>query len=172
MHNIGLSSLLSRYIAVLRELRPYGIESPADVAEYLFEQALGGKRTKRGKKRHDIVVNKLGRVQVKARCLPSDGRKERRLHLGNMNRSSCDYLGAVIFTCDLHVHRAVLVPADAVWRLIEEHTDPEKKVQFDLLAALPRSVEMTERLAMILDRQERREGAGDVASDSLPREDM
>jgi hypothetical protein len=144
-----LRHLLSQYLAALEALRPYAIESIADYAEYLFEQALGGKRVGRGVKGHDVVVPGLGKVQVKERRLPADGRIEERLHLRNMTCDSCDQLGAIIFNNDLSVRKGLLVPQIDVWPVIVEHTDPEKKIRFDLIAALPSAVDLTLRLQRV-----------------------
>jgi hypothetical protein len=86
---------------------------------------------------------------VKERRLPTDGRVEERLHLRTITCDSCDHLGAVIFNSDLSIKKAVLVAHKDVWRLIREHSDPEKKVRFDLIAALPSAVDMTDRLRRV-----------------------
>ncbi len=105
----------------------------------------------RGLRGHDVVVPNLGRVQVKARRLPVDGRKEERLHLDNITCDSCDYLGAIIFANDCSVHKAILVPHGPVWRLVQSHPDPERKVQFNLIARLPEARDMVEQLRGVLD---------------------
>ncbi len=145
-----LRELLVAYLYAMERLRPYGIESIADFAEFLFASALGGERVGRGKKGHDVIVPKMGRVQVKERRLPADGRKEERLHLKNMECSSCDFLGAVIFENDFGIKKATLVPHKIVWQVILRHPDPERKVRFDLIAGLPGAEDMTERLRKIL----------------------
>jgi hypothetical protein len=141
-----LRQLLSDYLTSLDRLRPYSIESISDYAEYLFEHALGGKRVGRGSKGQDVLVPNVGRVQVKQRRLPSDGRIEERLHLRNVTCDSCDQIGAVIFNNDLSIKKALLARHDEVWKLILTHSDPEKKVKFDLLASLPSTVDLTARL--------------------------
>jgi len=148
--NAILRQLISDYLAALEKLRPYGIESLCDYAEYAFERALGGKRVARGLKGHDVVVPRLGRVQVKERRLPADGRIEERLHLLNVTKSSCDHVGAIIFNNDYTVKKATLVPHPQVWTLLCAHPDPEKKVKFDLLARLPGAIDLTDRLRQVL----------------------
>lgn len=145
-----LRDALKAYLSALDQLRPYGIESIPDFAEYIFEQALNGERVARGSKGHDVLAPKLGRVQVKERRLPSNGRLEERLHLRNVSDKSCDYIGAVIFNNDLSVKKATLVPHAPVWRLILSHNDPEKKVRFDLLASLPGARDLTKELRRIV----------------------
>jgi hypothetical protein len=142
--------LLTQYLAAMDRLRPHGIESMADFAEHLFAITLGGERLTRGSKGHDVLVPDLGRVQVKERRLPADGRIEERLHLKSLSCDSCDYLAAVIFANDFTVKKATLVPHAEVWQLIRSHRDPERKVRFDLIAALPSAVDMTERLRAAL----------------------
>jgi hypothetical protein len=148
---LELRRLLSEYVASLEALRPYGIENLCDYAEYAFEKALDGRRESRNKKGHDVICTQYGRVQVKERRLPADGRVEERLHLGNVKPNSCDYVGAVIFHNDYRVKKATLVAHAEVWRLMETHPDPEKKVKFDLLASLPGAIDMTARLREVLE---------------------
>ena len=150
-HVHELRELLRAYLTSLERLRPYGIESLSDYAEYAFEQALQGKRVARGKKGHDVLLPRLGRVQVKERRLPADGRLEERLHLRNCSSEGCDFIGAVIFANDYTVKKATLVPFAEVERMILTHPDREKKVRFDLIAALPSAVDLTERLQRLLD---------------------
>ena len=149
---LELRRLLSQYLAALEALRPFGIETLCDYAEYAFEQALGGKRVTRGQKGHDVVCGQYGRIQVKERRLPADGRTEERLHLRNITADSCDYLGAVIFENDYTVRKATLVPHSEVWPLIVAHPDKEKKVKYSLVAALPGALDMTGTLRQVLDQ--------------------
>ncbi len=149
-HTAEIRALLNAYLTALDGLRPYGIESISDFAEYVFERALQGKRAGRGSKGHDVLVPKVGRVQVKERRLPSDGRIEERLHLRNVSATSCDYLGAIILNNDFTVRKATLVPHAQVWRMILSHPDPEKKVRYDLVASLPGATDMTERLRRVI----------------------
>src|SRR5881409_2028364 len=101
----SLRQLIVEYLSALEGLRPYGIESLSDYAEYAFEKALGGKRVPRGAKGHDVIVPKLGRLQVKERRLPADARIEERLHFRNLCEDSCDHVGAVIFHNDYTVKK-------------------------------------------------------------------
>lgn len=146
-----LRNLLSDYLAALERLRPFAIQSLSDYAEYVFAQAFNGKRGTRGQKGHDVLVPNLGRVQVKQRCLPADGRIEERLHCRNIACDSCDYVGAVIFNNDLTIRKATLVPHAEVWKLIADHPDPEKKIRFDLVASLPGAVNVTDRLRHVIE---------------------
>ena len=52
-HGVDIRALLNAYLTALDGLRPYGIESICDFAEYAFEKALNGKRERRGSKGHD-----------------------------------------------------------------------------------------------------------------------
>jgi hypothetical protein len=148
----NIRELVVEYLQAMERLRPYEISSLADFAEYLFEQALGGKRVGRGQKGHDVVVPNLGRLQVKQRCLPPDGRIEERLHLRSCTRDGCDYLGAIIFNVDYSIRKASLIPFAEVWRLIEQYPDREKNVRFDLLAQLPGAVDLSVRIRNVLSR--------------------
>jgi hypothetical protein len=140
--------LLTQYLTAMDQLRPHGIKSIADFPECLFAVTLGGDRVMRGRKGHDVLVPDLGRVQVKERRLPADGRMAERLHLKNLTCDSCDHLAAVIFANHFTVTKATLAPHADVWRLIQSDPDPEKKVRFDLIARLATAVDMTHRDAI------------------------
>lgn len=147
----NLRRLVQQYLESLRQLQPYDIQSLADYAEHAFERALNGKRVRRGEKGHDLVVPSLGRVQVKQRHLPASGRIEERLHLRSVTETSCDHVGAVIFNYDCSVRKATLAPINEVWSLMSAHSDPQKKVRFNLLSALPNARDVTELIRSALE---------------------
>jgi hypothetical protein len=146
-----LQHLLGQYLTVMRGLHDHGLVSVSNFAEILFALALRGTPTPHGTSGYDIVAPRYGRVQVKCRKLPSDGRTEERLLLGNLRDGCCDYLGAVIFGTDLAPKKATLVRFNLVWELMERHPDPQRKVRFGMLAVLPGAVDLTEQLRHVLD---------------------
>jgi hypothetical protein len=145
-----LRRLLKQYLVVMRGLHDHGLASVSDLAEIAFAQALRGTPASRGTSGYDILAPKFGRVQVKCRKLPADGRLEKRLLLGNLTARCCDHLGGVIFATDLTVKKATLVPFNRVWELIERHPDPEKKIRFAMLAVLPGAIDFTDRVDRVL----------------------
>jgi len=127
---------VANLVAAYQQLEPSGISSVFDYAEFLFEQALLGKRERRGTKRFDILAPMYGRIQVKCRRLPSDGRVEQRLLCHNLNADTFACLGAVIFRPDLSVKCALLIARTAVWSFVESHPDKQKKIAYQQTAAL------------------------------------
>ncbi|HZL34216.1 MAG TPA: hypothetical protein VFC78_02835 [Tepidisphaeraceae bacterium] len=147
-----LRGALAQYFSALQKLEPYSIKTLADYAEYAFEAALGGKRVGRNGKGYDLIVPRLGRVQVKSRQLPSDGRIEERLHLSTCSAGSCDFLAAIIFNADFSVKKATVVPFLAVFDFMQRHVDPQKKIRFDLIAALPGAGDVTSDVRRAVER--------------------
>lgn len=113
---------LMRQLAALREqLRAFGIRDASDYAEVLVAEALGGAReNNRITKGFDIVAPKLGRVEVKCRQLPFDGRVEERVQVGGSKGGGFEHLAIVIFRPDFAVKGAVVVPYAAVWALVRK----------------------------------------------------
>lgn len=63
----------------------------------------------------NVVCRRIGRVEVKCRQLPPDGRIEDRVEVGLNKREGFDHLAIVVFDPDFNVHAAVLAPYRAVW---------------------------------------------------------
>ena len=147
---ISLRQLVLNLLQAYEALQPYGICSLSDFAEFLFERALLGTRERRGKKGFDVLAPMYGRVQVKYRQLPSDGRIEQRLHCGNMDSDSFDYLGAVIFNTDFSIKSGLLISRAAVWATIDACQDREKKIPYQSIASLGGAIDLTNRLRRAL----------------------
>lgn len=107
-------------LAVLRErLREFGIRDASDYAEVLVAEALAGKRLRsRVNQGHDVLAKRYGRVEVKCRQLPADGRIEERVALGAAKKDGFEFLAVVIFRSDFSVKGAVVVPYAAVWEVV------------------------------------------------------
>ncbi len=144
-----LRRLVANLVAAYQQLEPYGIDSVSDYAEYLLEQALLGKRERRGTKGFDVLAPMYGRIQVKCRRLPSDGRLEQRLLCRNLDAEAFDYVGAIIFRPDLSVKCALLISRMAVWSFVENHPDTHKKIAHQQIAALNGAVDITERICRV-----------------------
>ena len=107
----------------LAETRDYlaesGIRDTADYAEVLVAEALGAERTQSGVNQgYDVLSPQYGRVEVKHRVLPTDGRQEERVDIRNTKADGFDYLAIVVFFTDYSVKGAVLVPYSQVWPII------------------------------------------------------
>ena len=110
---------LTRQELMLRLMGEHGIRSVADYAEQVVADALSGVRVANGtNKGFDITAPHYGRVEVKFRQLPSDGRIEERCALSDAKENGFDYLAVVIFQPDFTVKGAVLVPYDEAWKFV------------------------------------------------------
>lgn len=108
--------------ALMRELLlRHQISSLSDYAEQIVAEALHGERKESGvSKGYDLTAPGFGRVEVKFRRLPSDGRIEERVALSDAKKDGFDYLAIVIFEVDIRVKGAVLVPYLEAWKFIQQ----------------------------------------------------
>jgi hypothetical protein len=104
---------------VRRRLAEHRIHDTPDYAEVLVAEALEADRVLSGVNRgFDVVSAKYGRIEVKCRALPTDGRREERVDIRDTKADGFDYLAIVIFYPDYSVKGAVLVPYQEVWPII------------------------------------------------------
>jgi hypothetical protein len=97
------------------------IRSVADYAEQIVAEALDGKRERNCNcTGFDVAAPGRGRIEVKFRQLPLDGRVEERVSLNEKKQNGFDYLAVVIFAPDFSVKGAVLVPYAEAWKIIDE----------------------------------------------------
>jgi hypothetical protein len=115
--------MLMHQLSVARtSLREYGIRDAPDYAEVLIAEALLGDRVvSRVTKGHEVLSEKFGRVEVKCRQLPPDGRIEERVEISASKEVGFDHLALVIFHTDFSVKGAVIVPYAVVWKLASQH---------------------------------------------------
>lgn len=98
----------------------HGIRNVSDYAEQIVADALGGIREANVVNQgFDVMAPHYGRVEVKFRQLPKDGRIEERCALSDAKEDGFDYLAVVIFHHDFRVRGAVLVPYREAWRIVE-----------------------------------------------------
>ena len=134
---------LMRQLAAVRErLREFGIRDASDYAEVLVAEALAGQRsTSRVNKGHDVLAELYGRVEVKCRQLPPDGRIEERVEIGAGKEGGFEFLAVVIFRADFSVKGAVVVPYAAVWELVARQE--YNRVSYSQACQLPGAVDIT-----------------------------
>jgi hypothetical protein len=75
---------------------------------------------------------------------------EERLHCGNLDPNSFDYLGAVIFNTDFSVKCGLLISRSEVWQTIETCRDRERKIAYRAIASLGGAIDVTDRLRRAL----------------------
>jgi hypothetical protein len=107
--------------ARLREaLADHRIQDASDYAEALIAEARSGQREASGVNQgFDVKSPRFGRVEVKCRQLPRDGRIEERVDLRDSKKDGIDYLAILVFLPGFRVKGAVLVPYGQVWTIIE-----------------------------------------------------
>jgi hypothetical protein len=122
MLNVTRQELMHRLQELMNELTvTHQIRSVSDYAEQLVAEGLHGSRVKNAvTKGYDLTAPGLGRVEVKFRRLPSNGRIEERVALGSAKENGFDYLAIVILYADFRVKGAVLVPYGEAWKFVQE----------------------------------------------------
>lgn len=143
---------LMRQLAALRErLRGFGIRDAFDYAEVLVAEALEGSRlASRVAKGHDVLAGLYGRVEVKCRQLPPDGRIEERVEVGPGKEGGFEFLAVVIFHPDFAVKGAVVVPYAAVWELVARQA--YNRVSYAQACQLPGAVDITAAVQAAAER--------------------
>jgi hypothetical protein len=128
--------------AVRTQLRAFAIRDAADYAEVLVAEALAGQRLpSRVTKGHDVVAETYGRVEVKCRQLPPDGRIEERVEVGAGKENGFEFLAVVIFRPDFGVKGAVVVPYASIWDFVAAHE--YNRVSYPQACRLPGAVDIT-----------------------------
>jgi hypothetical protein len=128
---------LMQQLAALRDsLRPLGIRDASDYAEVLVAEALRGKRVdNRITKGHDVQAEPYGRIEVKCRQLPTDGRIEERVDVRASKQDGFEFLAVVIFNGGFSVKGAVIVPYAAVWEFVARQ--PYNRISYTQACHLP-----------------------------------
>src|SRR5437763_17111350 len=102
--------LMAALARVREQLREFGIRDAADYAEVLVAEAISGLRGERKvTKWFDVLAPLYGKVEVKCRQLPSDGRLEERVEIGTAKEAGFEHLAVVVFHPDFSVKGAVMV---------------------------------------------------------------
>jgi hypothetical protein len=127
-------------------LRIYDIRDASDYAEALVAEALGGRRERsRVNKGFDVTIPVYGRIEVKCRQLPLDGRLEERVALGASKEAGFEYLAVVIFYPDFQVKGAVLAPYEAVWDLVS--SQQYNRISYRQACSLPNAIDITAQVS-------------------------
>jgi hypothetical protein len=143
---------LMRQLAVLRErLREFRIRDACGYAEVLVAKALIGERITNGvNKGHDVITDLYGRVEVKCRQLPPDGRIEERVEIGAGKEGGFEFLAIVIFRPDFSVKGAVIVPYAIVWEFAARQE--YNRISYAQACQLPGTVDITAALQAASER--------------------
>jgi hypothetical protein len=134
---------MQRLGVVRAALREFGIRDAVDYAEVLIAEVLGGKRaTSRVTQGHDVIAARYGRIEVKCRQLPADGRIEERVQVSASKESGFDFLAILVFRADFTVKGAAILPYSAVWDLaVHQHYN---RISYAQASRLPGAVDITD----------------------------
>ena len=110
---MSLKHLMQEYIRARDALRPYRIGNTGDYAEVLVADALSAVRNESGVTTgFDVVCARLGKIEVRSRTLPSDGRGEDRLEIPKKKIGKFMTFAGVLFASDISVIGGFLLPHD------------------------------------------------------------
>jgi hypothetical protein len=143
--------LMQQLAALRSELREFGIRDASDYAEVLVAEALKGQRlASRINKGHDVVAENYGRIEIKCRQLPVDGRIEERVKVDPAKEGGFDFLAVVIFSPDFAVKGAVVVPYSAVWEFVT--CQRYSRISYSQACALPGAINFTAAVREVSER--------------------
>lgn len=143
--------LMSHLAALRRCLREHDIRDASDYAEVLVAEAVGGQRQlSRVTKGHDVVCSRFGRIEVKCRQLPLDGRIEERVEVSDSKQAGFEFLAVVIFQPDFSIKGAVVVPYSAVWAFVQRQK--YNRVSYPQACRLSGAVDITAAVRGAADR--------------------
>jgi hypothetical protein len=139
-------------LAKLRcQLAKHGIRDSSDYAEVIVSEALNGERIPSGVNQgYDVTTLKYGRVEVKCRMLPQDGRIEERVDLRDTKANGFDHLAIVVFFPDYSVKGAVLIPYNQVWPIVESR--PYHRISYGEACQLDEAIDITELVSAVAQR--------------------
>ena len=121
------------------------IRSVADFAEQIVAEALDGQRRSNGVLQgYDLLAPAYGRVEVKFRQLPNDGRFEERVALSDAKEGEFDYLAIVIFQADFSIKGAVLLPFHEAWSFVE--SSPYNRISYAQACLCQGAIDITEQV--------------------------
>jgi hypothetical protein len=142
---------MQQLAAVRKRLREFGIRDAWDYAEVLVAEALGGQRlASRINKGHDVLAKRYGRIEVKSRQLPPDGRVEERVAIGAGKESGFEFLALVIFRPDFSVKGAVVAPYRVVWEFVARQE--YNRISYMQACQLPGAVDITAAVRLASER--------------------
>ena len=140
-----ITQLLREMLQVREALEAHGIRDTGGYAELLAAKALGATRNLSGvEKGYDLVCSKLGRIEVRSRTLPRNGRKETRIEIPSQKTDGFDWLLGILFNPDVSIVGAFLLPHDAAVGLSE--LQQFKRIPFEVGAAHHEAIDVTSKL--------------------------
>jgi hypothetical protein len=134
---------MKQFCKARARLAKYGIRDEGGYAELLVAKALCAKRNASGvQKGYDLLCKKRGRIEVRCRVLPRDGRNEDRLVIPKVKIKGFDVFVGVLLDSDLSVIGGFELPHNATVALASGN----ERVPFHVGIAHPKAINITARL--------------------------
>ncbi|MFP4144766.1 MAG: hypothetical protein ACLFV3_06445 [Phycisphaeraceae bacterium] len=142
---------LTRQELMRRLMAEHRIRSVSDYAEQIVADALAGHREANAvNPGYDLIAPHYGRVEVKFRQLPADGRLEERCTLSDAKESGFDDLAVIIFEPDFCVKGAVLVPYAEAWDFVR--TSNYNRISYGQACGCDGAVDITAEVSSAAQR--------------------
>lgn len=118
---MAITELMVAFVKARQALGAHYIRDTGDYAELLVAEALKAKRNLSGvTKGYDVLCSTRGKIEVRSRTLPRDGRKETRLEIPKEKINGFSVLAGILFDPDISVIGGFLLPHDDAIALSEQ----------------------------------------------------
>ena len=143
--------LMARLAELRGQLARFDIRGTPDYAEVLVAEALDSERVANAVNQgYDVRSRRFGRVEVKCRVLPCDGRRDDRVDLRDAKAGGFDHLAIVIFSPDYSVNGAVIVPYGQAWPIVDARK--YRRISYAEACQLEGATDITELVAAAAER--------------------
>lgn len=144
-----LTDLMKQFASAREALENHAVRDTGDYAEVLVAEALKANRNTSGvMKGFDVLCDTRGKIEVRSRTLPRDGRNEDRLEIPQAKVNGFDILAGVLFNSDLTIRGGFLLPHDDAISLSAKQKF--FRIPFSVGAAHPNAQNITQ---LLLDAQ-------------------
>ena len=140
-----LTDLMKQFASAREALEKHSVRDTGDYAEVLVAEALSACRNTSGvTKGFDVLCDNRGKIEVRSRTLPRDGRNEDRLEIPEAKVNGFAVLAGVLFNSDLTVRGGFLLPHDDAISLSAKQK--YLRIPFSVGAAHPNAQDITQLL--------------------------
>ena len=146
-----LTDLMKQFAAAREALELHAVRDTGDYAEVLVAEALKAHRNTSGViKGFDVFCDIRGKIEVRSRTLPRDGRNEDRLEIPQAKVNGFAVLAGVLFNSDLTIRGGFLLPHDDAVSLSSRQKF--LRIPFSVGAAQPNALNITQLLREAQER--------------------
>lgn len=146
-----LTDLMKQFASARKALERHAVRDTGDYAEVLVAEALNACRNTNGvMKGFDVLCETRGKIEVRSRTLPRDGRNEDRLGIPQAKVNGFSVLAGVLFNSDLTIRGGFLLPHNDAIALSSKQKF--LRIPFSVGAAHPHAQDITQ---LLLDAQAR-----------------